>query len=349
MRTKNSSLKIKIVDNYLSNTLPDKRDFMRQLSSTNKILENENQKIRPVDKNRNSGGLINLKKDIPTIIVPDLHGRGDFLLNIIFSQQKGGKSIIEYLQDNEMQLVCIGDGMHAESRAIDRWKLAFDEFKIDYENSENMTKEMAESFFVMQTVVLLKSYFPENFHYLKGNHDNILNEEGNGNYPFAKFCYEGAMVEHFVKKFYGARFLDEYSRFERNLPLFCVGKNFLISHAQPAVYYSKKDIIEYRNNPEVIYGLTWTDNNSSQKGSVKLMIDHYLKDSLFLNKYYFGGHRPVNGRFRLFNEENHVQIHNPNKFIIVFLKPGMEIDLERDIMELNNNINSIINQREMVE
>lgn len=343
MKTDISDIKSEIVENYIRNNLPEKREFMNQLSEVNMTLENEKQSIRPLDNNMKAGGIINLKKDIPTIIVPDLHGRGDLLLNILFIRDKRGISVIDNLKNDEMQLVCIGDGMHAESRAIERWKKAFVEYKSDYKNLGNIGKEMIESFFVMQTVVLLKIWFPENFHYLKGNHDNINNEDGDGNYPFAKFCYEGAMVTHFVKKFYGLDFLNDYSRFEKNLPVFCVGKNFLISHAQPERAFSPLEIMDYRNNPEVVYGLTWTDNGASQSGSVKSMLDYYLKDSNFENKYYFGGHRPVSELYKHFSEENYVQIHNPNKFIIAYLKSNAEIDLDRDIVELKNNIKFIVN------
>jgi len=331
-----------IIQNYKNNKLPDKEEFIEQLFAVKSILENENKTIRPYDWNKKPGGLINLKKNISTIIVPDLHGRGDFLLSILCSECTQGKSVLEFLRDNEIQLVCIGDGMHAESRAIKRWKMAFEEFKKDFRVKKNMTHEMIESFFVMQTVILLKTNFPDNFHYLKGNHDNILNENGNGNYPFAKFCYEGSMVEYFVRKFYGTDFLQAYSDFEKNLPLFCIGENFLISHAQPAIFYSKKDIIQYKKNPDITYGLTWTDNGSSQEGTVAQMLNYYLKDSHYTNKFYFGGHRPVTGQFHLLNKENFVQIHNPNKFVIVFVKPDREISLDHDIIELKNRIKIIM-------
>ncbi len=339
-----TGIKLKMVKNYINKKLPDKRNFMDQLQAVNRVLENEDPEIRPLDRNRETGGLIYLKKNIPTIIVPDLHGRGDFLLSILFSKHKGEKNILEHLQDDRMQLVCIGDGMHAESRELERWKLAFEEYKADYLNNKHMSREMRESLFVMQTVILLKTSFPGNFHYLKGNHDNILNENGNGNYPFAKFTYEGEMVTHFMKKFYGTDFLHDYSRFEKNLPLLCIGENFLISHARPSAFFSENEIREYRSNPGVVYGLTWTDNGASRPGSVKRMIDTFIKNHTRRNRYHFGGHRPAQGLFRLFEDENYVQFHNPDKFVIVFIKPGTEICLDRDVIELNNIIQVLIDQ-----
>ncbi len=157
-----SAIKLKIVKNYINRKLPDKSDFMNQLHEVNWVLENEGPDIRPLDRNRETGGLIYLKKNIPVIIVPDLHGRGDFLLSVLFSKHNGEKSILEHLQEDRMQLVCIGDGMHAESRELERWKQAFEEYKTDYLNNERMTGEMTESLFVMQTVILLKTHFPGN-------------------------------------------------------------------------------------------------------------------------------------------------------------------------------------------
>ncbi len=333
-----------IINTFLLGTVPEKHDFLDVISEVNFMLENENIVIRPRDKNFLPGGLINLKKNIPTLLIPDLHARADLFLNIMFCEDYHGNTVLENLYSDKVQVVAMGDGMHGEARSAERWMRAFKEYKNEYKSHSFIDEEMFESFSLMKNIMMVKSFFPENFHYIKGNHDNILNENGNGNFPFAKYSYEGAMVEFYVRKFYGEFFLNEYSRFEKNLPVFCIGRNFLVSHAQPQRAFMPNEIINYRENPEVITGMTWTDNGASEKGSVDSMINLYLKNKNFKNKYYFGGHRPVKNLYNIMQDDNYVQIHNPAKFIIAYLKPDAEIDLDSDIIEITNNIEEIIKQ-----
>ncbi len=195
---------------------------------------------------------------------------------------------------------------------------------------------MVESLGVMEMVMLVKSNYPRHFHFLKGNHENIMNEHGGGNYPFMKFTNEGAMVTEYSKKFLGDAFLNSYYRFEKNFPLLAVGRNFMVSHAEPKRFFPQEEVIGYRNNGDVVEGLTWTDNGRSQPGSVQEMIGSYIKKSEREEACYFGGHRPVVDLYSSRAEGKYIQIHNPNRFVIASIKPGTGIDLNRDIVELEN-------------
>jgi hypothetical protein len=197
-----------------------------------------------------------------------------------------------------------------------------------------MDEEMAESLGVMEMVMEVKSAFPRVFHFLKGNHENVANEQGNGNYPFRKYAYEGPMVAEYVRKFYGEEFFETYYDFEKNLPLFGIGRNFLISHAEPSEFFDRESILEYRNRPDVVEGLTWTANDEADDDSVSSMIEYYLEEEVWDEAYYFGGHRPVNGRFAQRAEGKYVQIHNPDRFIVALLHPDQSIELERDVREV---------------
>ena len=335
-------LKKRLIDIYSRQDIPEPVEYLGLLEKINSILISENAQIRPHDASGKPGGIIYLKQNIPTIIVPDLHARMDFLLNILFLADREGRSSLSKLASDKLQIVCVGDGFHAEARAIERWKLAFEEYKSDYEKHKNIDEEMRESLGLMEIVLEMKSNFPSNFHFLKGNHENIGNEKGGGNYPFLKFTYEGAMVTHFITKFYGEAFLETYSFFEKNLPLLAVGRNFLVSHAEPASIYSREKLVEYRNNPEVIEGLTWTDDDSAEEGSVQAMLKHYIQESELANSFYFSGHRPTPKLFNQRASSKFIQLHNPNKFIIAVIKEDRDIDLEKDIIELENNINEIL-------
>jgi hypothetical protein len=134
-----------------------------------------------------------------------------------------------------------------------------------------------------------------------------------------------------MRAFFGDDVLEAHARFEKRLPLLAVGRNFLVSHAEPAGYFSREEVQEYRELPEVIYGLTWTDNGDAEDNSVGEMLAGYLGEAQAGQAYYFGGHRPVRGRFAVRAEGRYVQIHNPESYVVAVLPAEGEIDPERDI------------------
>ena len=103
--------------------------------------------------------------------------------------------------------------------------------------------------------------------------------------------------------------------------------------------FLSEEIVEYRSRPEVVEGFTWTDNGQAEVGSVQRMLDRYVKAQP--GSYYFGGHRPVSGLYSTRAEGRYVQFHNPDKFVVVALDPEREIDLKRDIFELENSASSV--------
>jgi hypothetical protein len=329
-------IKNRLEEIYSRDAPPVGPAYQKKVEKVNRIFNNEDINIRPRDSIGRPGGLIYLKPDIPTVIVPDIHARMDFILSMLLHTNAEGNSILNKLCENRIQIVCVGDGFHSEARERSRWIKAFDEFKEGYKKHKEMDEEMRESFGVMEMVIELKTNFTENFHFLKGNHENISNEKGGGNYPFRKFAYEGIMVNEYVKIFYGEDFLNTYYQFEKNLPLLAIGLNFLISHAEPSVFYDAQSIIEYHSNAGVVEGLTWTDNDAAESGSVMKMIQNYLKPEYWEKSYYFGGHRPVSSLYNARAEGKYIQIHNPNRFIVAIIDVDKAIDLNTDIVEIKN-------------
>ena len=191
-------VKKRLVEIFKRKTPPTEEPYIKVLDEINNVLKEENKDIRPYAKCELPGGLLYLKKDIPTIVVPDIHARLDFFLSIMFFKYQNTLTVLDLLALDELQIVCVGDGFHAEARAYDRWQRAFEEYNTQFEKHKNMDEEMKESLGVMEMVMTVKSNFPDNFHFLKGNHENISNERGEGNYPFRKFTYEGQMVLTYV-------------------------------------------------------------------------------------------------------------------------------------------------------
>ena len=330
------TLKGHLLSIYRRNSLLRQEDYLEPLETANQILETENESIRPRDSSGLPGGLVYLDKDLPTILVADLHARLDFLVTLLFGDQL---QAARRLLMREIQIVCVGDAFHGEARVAARWSMALNEYTGGYRHHSNMDQEMIESLGVMEMVMILKTLFPHSFHFLKGNHENIKNEHSGGNYPFIKFVNEGAMVAQYVLQFLGPAFHDAYYRYEKNFPLLAVGKNFLVSHSEPRKDFLSEEIVEYRTRAEVVEGFTWTDNDQADVGSVQRMLDRYVRAQP--GSYYFGGHRPVSGLYATRAEGRYVQFHNPGKFVVVALDPEREIDLKRDIFELENSASTI--------
>jgi hypothetical protein len=312
-------------------SLPAGEAYLDLVNETIRVLRLEDPLYRPRDAEERPGGLLRLDER-PTIVIPDLHGRTDFLLSVLSYApgSYGGATVEELLKKGELQIICVGDGFHAEARAAERWQRAFKEFTGKYRRHAAMDEEMRESLGLMEIVMNLKITRPDGFHFLKGNHENILNEEGRGNHPFRKFAYEGEMVKEWVLKFYGEDFISTYAEFEHELPLIAADETFMISHAEPQRFFSPEEVIGFRDRAEVVLGLTWTANDAAEEGSVKAMIGEYCSRSE--EALYFGGHRPVSGRYLLRAEDRYVQLHNPGAYGIALLTPGEAPEPDRDIV-----------------
>jgi hypothetical protein len=314
---------------------PEPQSLARVVLRATEALLSEPGEARPADWQGVPGGLVLLRADLPTIIVPDLHARMDFLLGVLRWPLADGVPVLERLACGELQLLCLGDGVHAEGRAVERWKAAFREYNDGFQEHASMDAEMRESLGLMEMVMELKCSLPSRFHFLKGNHENISNEEGEGNHPFVKFVLEGFMVASYIEQFYGEEILKAFSRFEKALPLLAVGPGFLASHAEPAEFFPREQVIAYREFPEVVYGLTWTENGEAEPGSVRRMLEHYLGSEAAAEGYYFGGHRPMRERYRLRADGRYVQIHDPDRWAVALLPAQGRINLQRDILELS--------------
>jgi len=314
-------------------TPPTTEEMILSVKAVKSLLMQENPSIRPQDNQGLSGGYIRLIPDIPTILVPDLHARRFFLLDLLQAQWQGAQ-VMEQLAAGSLQILCVGDGFHAEKRGALRWKKAFQEYQKSFKKSPAMDEEMTESLGLMAMVILLKLSFPDHFHFLKGNHENIRNEYSPANRPFGKFAYEGEMVKLWTEQKMGEEFLEEYGSFEDNLPVLAQGIDFLVSHAEPAFFYPRDEVIDYRSQPSMIFDFTWTANDDAQMESVKSMLEHYLPDVDSSRALYFGGHRPVNGLYNKRARGKYIQFHNPQKEVIVVLEPDGSRNPENIIKEI---------------
>ncbi len=314
------------------------KKIRKNLDGTIHILVNENPLIRFPDDNGLPGGLLLLNPEIPVVVVPDLHARREFLYKVMMWVTPDGKRVLERLIDHSIQVLCLGDGFHSEKRGYFRWVNSFEEFQTSFKRHKNMDQEMCESLGLMEMVMLLKQAFPNQFHFLKGNHENIRNEEARGNHPFGKFVYEGEMVKQWVLKFLGEEFINEYAEFEYLLPYMAIGKNIMASHAEPLDFYLPEDVINIQEDDLMKEGLTWTQNDKSIPGTVKKYLEYYSKEYDRPLYRYLGGHRTITGKYKLRADSLFIQIHNPEKMQVFYSDPSEIPDPEVHMIDVEKEL-----------
>lgn len=303
------------------------------------VLENESSSYRPKNSKGVSGGLLDFVakefEQLPLIIVPDLHARGYFLMHILdySCPVLGGVSVLELLEAGKVRVVCVGDIFHSEGRCRDRWKVAWKKYYQNDFESDEMVLEMKENLSLLKMIFTLKTLFPENFHVLKGNHENINNESENGNFGFRKFADEGNMVYDFMASHYDEALIHLVNCFEKALPICAVFPECVITHAEPLYTYERGEIIEKMS--EVTEGLTWTANDNAEEGSVVNTMRNLYGAAYGDDILWFAGHRPVPGKYLLRQGGRFVQIHNPDEENIVIVLPNEKINLENDIYAVN--------------
>lgn len=289
------------------------------------------------------GGLLDFRKEeaLPLVIVPDLHARADFfcaVLNYPLPAEYlrdncgSGKTVSALLAEKRIYLLCLGDGFHSEQRGQLRWIEAFGDYCQGIIEGSAMTAEMTEGLDLMRMVMQCKCRYPAQFHFLKGNHENILNAERDGDHSFGKFVCEGQMVYDFMRGRYGVNLLRQYAYFEHLLPLCAVFPQCMASHAEPRRAYSRQELIDAPARGDVVEGLTWTANNEALPGSACSMLRDFLPDAD--GARYFGGHRPVRERYALRDEGAFIQIHNPDAWRVAVVPADRPFDENRDILDV---------------
>lgn len=294
--------------------LPDKAALVKTLEAGLKILKNEDPAIRPTDKKNRPGGLIRLKSEEYYVIIPDLHGRMGFFNAVMRWSGFSGRPLFADMANRRAQVICVGDAFHSEARGRVRWQKAMKEWSTGYKTHKHMDSEMRENLGLLEMLNVVKTAYPNQFHFLKGNHENIANEQGGGNFPFRKFAVEGEMVKLWVQTFLGMELFDIIYRWEKALPLMAEGQDFIVSHAEPGRGVSPDEVINAYETPDLIRDLTWVDNGQAADYSVAGTLHNFAKDEKLSR--IFGGHRAVRGCYALRQDGRYVQINTPNSWVI---------------------------------
>lgn len=304
--------------------------------NVSELLENEITSYRPAASDGNLGSLLEFKNNLSAIIVPDIHARPYFLQNILkyplpVDFLYPSSTVEEALKNKLVNVICVGDSIHTEL-TVDRWYCIEEEFKKNIITGPFMKAEMKDCLSALAGLMNLKLLYPENFHFLKGNHENILNQNEGGDFAFRKYADEGYMVRRFISEYYGDDVLYLISCWEKALPLVAVGSNYVVSHAEPLKAYSREKLIDARSYPEVVNGLIWTRNGDVKTNTAREIMKKLLAPEKVADSFYFAGHRPVYENYALRQDGGFIQIHNPYRQNIALVSNDKTFNPESDIV-----------------
>jgi len=184
--------------------------------------------FRPTNKEGRPGGLVEITNGITPVIVGDLHAQVDNLLKILSEN-----CLLDCLRMKRANLIILGDAVHSE-------------------NIGEMDK-FETSMLIMDLIFQLKLTFPENFFYIRGNHDSFdpeINKNG---------ILQGIQFREALEKSRGAAYVQQMQAFYDNLAYMVYSDSFIACHAgPPRAMVSKEELIDIADNQKLAEELTNT-------------------------------------------------------------------------------------------
>ncbi|MBU1863351.1 MAG: hypothetical protein KKH94_06810 [Candidatus Omnitrophica bacterium] len=357
--------------------LADQLAFLKTTTDYNDItpyierfLKEKKDALYPInEKTGRADGIIQLDSDKPYLIIPDLHARREQLVELLFTslekviaednrayyaawftEQDFQKTILELLSERKIQVIQLGDLMHSEKKEV--WnsgtgifphELVKGNFNVLKDETPRMDKEMTDGLGVAAIVMLLKQTFPDNFHILKGNHDNINNvynketdsldetaetfdkETGNS------FVMKGWALLTQTGKLWGDKrlgtdFMNAYAEWENRLPIFAIGKNFTASHSEPADTHQKEEINE--RTGRIVYNFTWARKEDEKKrrifGTHVIPVLQNIFQAAWGKKAHISGHDTIginDGIKDMVDDKRLLIVNHKEQLTALFVKP----------------------------
>jgi len=181
---------------------------------------------REVARSGQGGGIIRLDNDTIPVIVGDLHGQVDNLLKILSEN-----CMLRHLDRKAVTMVLLGDALHSE--------IAGEMEKMD------------SSILMIDLICALKLRFPENFHYIAGNHDSFSETiSKNG-------ISQGLLLKEELLDRRGSDYVNAMETFFSSLPYIVHAENFFACHAAPPIStVTYNDLVNITQHPSLIREIT---------------------------------------------------------------------------------------------
>ena len=282
---------------------------------------------------RKQGGVVDLPGHLPTVILPDLHAQRDYLLEALLMPM-GGTTVVGLLQQGKINVLCLGDGMHAEQRAEARWLQAEREL-IQGVRSQAMEAEMVESLGLLKMVMDLKVAFPNHFYFVRGNHEDM-----DPLTPYRKFTQvgESTLVRQWVTDRMGSSFLQQWHACEQAMPLLARGGSFVASHAPPEQIL-RLDEVQQRS-PRAFRACAWSDNTrwTPSGAEERAFLENCRTFQVSSTRPWLVGHRKViDALYRSQCQGRLIQINpldSQPRVIVIAPPQGQPFKPERDVKKL---------------
>lgn len=234
------------------------------IRQVNSILENES--FRERNASGKIGGLIELSDHLTPVIVGDLHANVNNFLKILSEN-----CLLSYLQANSSVLIILGDAVHSEI--------------------EDEMEQMETSVLIMDLIMKLKLYFPENVFYLRGNHDTFSPDISKNGISQAALMYD------YLLKLRGKEYVDEMSRFHELLAYVAKSDSYVCCHGGPSSKkVTREKIINIENHPKIRRSILTSriKRANSLSGYTKSDVKQFRKGlTLPKNAPFIVGHTPL--------------------------------------------------------
>mgnify|MGYP001814435548 CR=1 FL=1 len=173
---------------------------LRDLNKVNDILEKE--PLREKDSRGMPGGVVHLPKKMVPIIVGDLHAQVDNLLTLLTQNR-----FLEQMSEGKATMVILGDAVHSEM--------------------DGSMEEMETSLLIMDLILRLKLWYPQQVFYVRGNHDSFDEDIGKDGIP------QGLLWAKALRDTRGEAYKKAMDRFYELLPFVALSKTYVACHAAP--------------------------------------------------------------------------------------------------------------------
>jgi len=175
-------------------------EALADLNKVNNLLERE--PLRAKDDDGMPGGVVHLPKKMIPIIIGDLHAQVNNLLTLLTQNR-----FLEMLGDGKAALVFLGDAVHSEM--------------------DGSLSDMESSLLMMDIILRLKLWFPQQVFYVRGNHDSFSEEIGKAGVP------QGLLWAKAILTIRGKEYKKAMDRFYELLPYVALSNNYVACHAAP--------------------------------------------------------------------------------------------------------------------
>lgn len=226
--------------------------------------------------------ITNIKSKLPSIIVPDIHARWKFVVDVFAKYSP-----------NKYNIIFTGDIIHSEGPE-NKWR-QIEQYIIrncggHFNNvSEAMQEEIDNSCKALELILSFQKQFPDSVFLLRGNHDDISCKIQGDYGKYARVCMESALFREALKVV-DKNLLHAYYQFEKKMPYLYVGHDFLASHTIPDEKWTLKDI--KFNDKRTHWSFSWADN-TNYSSSCLMHFEGNLGRLGSNARYWFCGHRPV--------------------------------------------------------